>query len=94
MSELTMLPPPMGGDERLMAQIQAREARGLEALHAQYSQLVRSLGMGVLHNSADAEDLVQEVFLTVWTRAGTYDAAKGRPLPWLCTLTRRRAICG
>lgn len=94
MSELpkTTVAPVTETDEDLMALIQAGEVRGMELLHSRYTGLVRSLARGVLHNEADAEDLVQEVFLTVWTRAGSYDVSKGKPLPWLCTLTRRRAI--
>ena len=48
--------------------------------------------MKVLHNDADAEDLLQDVFLEIWDRAASYDPLKGRPLSWIATLTRRRSI--
>ena len=48
--------------------------------------------MKVLHNSADAEDLIQDVLVEIWHRAASYNPLKGRPLAWIATLTRRRAI--
>jgi RNA polymerase sigma-70 factor (ECF subfamily) len=48
--------------------------------------------MKVVHNDADAEDLLQEVFVEIWNRVGAYDPRKGRPLSWIATLARRRSI--
>ena len=79
-------------DEHLMATIQARDRGGLDLLHDRYSTLLKALSMKVLHNDADAEDLVQDVFIEIWDRAASYDSQKGRPLSWIATLTRRRAI--
>jgi RNA polymerase sigma-70 factor (ECF subfamily) len=50
------------------------------------------MSMKVLHNDADAEDLVQEVFMEIWDRAASYSPLAGRPLSWIATLTRRRSI--
>ena len=46
----------------------------------------------VLNNKADAEDALQEVFLRVWLRAGSYDPARGRGITWLIAITRNLAI--
>lgn len=35
---------------------------------------------------------MQDVYLTIWNRAGTFDPARGNPITWLATLTRNRAI--
>jgi RNA polymerase sigma-70 factor (ECF subfamily) len=48
--------------------------------------------MQVLHDEAEAEDVLQEVFLQVWDRADSYSPRKGKLVSWLCTLARRRAI--
>ena len=39
-----------------------------------------------------AEDILQDVYLKVWNRAGRYDAAKASPITWLCTIARNTAI--
>jgi RNA polymerase sigma-70 factor (ECF subfamily) len=75
-----------------MELIQARVHNGLDLLHARYARLLNGVSMQVLHNSADVEDLIQDVFVEIWNRAGSYDPLKGRPLSWICTLTRRRSI--
>lgn len=54
--------------------------------------MLKSIVMQVLHDDADAEDVLQEIFLQVWDRAASYSAGKGKVVSWLCTLARRRAI--
>lgn len=39
-----------------------------------------------------AEDAVQEAFIRIWTRASTFDASKGLPLPWLARIARNTAL--
>ena len=75
-----------------MKMIQAHGHNGLILLHDRYATLLKVLSMKVLHNSSDADDLLQDVFLEIWDRAASYNPLKGRPLSWLSTLTRRRSI--
>jgi RNA polymerase sigma-70 factor, ECF subfamily len=79
-------------DQHLMELVQDRVERGLDLLHDRYANLLKGVTMKVLHNDADAEDLLQDVFVEIWERAGSYDPLKGQPLSWIATLTRRRAI--
>jgi RNA polymerase sigma-70 factor (ECF subfamily) len=46
----------------------------------------------MLGNRSEAEDVLQEVFVTVWTKAESYQAALGSPLGWLVGITRNRGI--
>ncbi len=84
-------PAPVG-DETLMAQIQERAPEALAALYDRYSGILKSLIMGVIHNDAEADDLLQEIFMEIWNQAAHYSAQKGKPLGWIVTLTRRRSI--
>lgn len=79
-------------DEQLMAMLQQRDPVALEYLYDRHAAIVKSLGMKVVHNEAEAEDLLQEIFMEIWNRAAGYDPAKGKPLGWIVTLARRRAI--
>jgi RNA polymerase sigma-70 factor (ECF subfamily) len=99
MTQLTQSPTETAGsspseftDEQLMQMIQSHRHRGLDILHDRYATLLKGLIVKSLRNYADAEDLLQEVFLEVWNRAANYNPMKGRPLPWIATLTRRRSI--
>lgn len=40
----------------------------------------------------EAEEALQEAYLSVWRRAATFDATKGSAMTWLITLTRNRAV--
>ena len=75
-----------------MARIQDRESLALEELYDRYSGILKSLIMGVIHNDAEADDLLQEIFMEIWNQAAHYSAQKGKPLGWIVTLTRRRSI--
>jgi RNA polymerase sigma-70 factor, ECF subfamily len=88
----SLLPHPDSTDERLMELIKEHGEGGLTRLHERYGLLLKALSMNVLHNHSEAEELLQDVFVEIWKRAGTYDPLKGRPLAWIITLTRRRSI--
>ncbi len=90
-TQSTLEPVPIG-DEVLMARIQDREPAALAELYDRYSGILKSLIMGVIHNDAEADDLLQEIFMEIWNQAAHYSAQKGKPLGWIVTLTRRRSI--
>jgi len=47
---------------------------------------------GVVHEEAEADDVLQEIFLQVWEEASRYSPKAGKPLGWMVTIARRRAI--
>jgi RNA polymerase sigma-70 factor (ECF subfamily) len=79
-------------DEYLISAVQRREPEALQRLYERYHGLLRTVTMNVVHNSPDAEEILQDVFLHVWNRAETYCAERGKPVGWLVMLARRRAI--
>ncbi|GAT33325.1 RNA polymerase sigma-70 factor, ECF subfamily [Terrimicrobium sacchariphilum] len=90
--EITMDQITSGEDQELMEGLMQRVPQALERLHRRYRTVLRSIIMQVLHDEAEAEDVLQEVFLQVWDRADSYSPRKGKLVSWLCTLARRRAI--
>jgi RNA polymerase sigma-70 factor (ECF subfamily) len=79
-------------DERLMEMIQQQQPEALAHLYDRYASTIKAMIMRVLHNDAESDDLLQEVYVEIWNRATSYDPAKGKPLGWMVTLSRRRAI--
>jgi RNA polymerase sigma-70 factor (ECF subfamily) len=72
-------------------------AQDRAALHEFYDQTARplfSIACRMLGNVADAEDVIQDVFVQIWTKAAKFDAEKGRPFHWALALTRNRCIDG
>jgi RNA polymerase sigma-70 factor (ECF subfamily) len=79
-------------DESVLQRLNAGEQRAMGELWGRYAGLLFSQALRVLHNPAEAEDVVVEVFSEVWRRAGGYHPERARPAAWLVTLVRRRAI--
>lgn len=71
--------------------LKAGSASALEALYDLYGNLMYALALRILHNSQEAEDVVQEVFLSVWHRCN-YEPERGSLKTFLILLTRSRAL--
>ena len=76
----------------LMARVAKRERVAFEQLYDRYSNIIYATAMKFLREDADAQDVVQDVFIQIWDKAKLYDPAKGKPLTWALTLTRNRSI--
>lgn len=79
-------------DGELMARVRQRDAAAVRALYDRHSSMVYGLGLRILRDAPEAEDLVQDVFLHVWRRAELFDGERGQFAGWLVSLARNRAI--
>ncbi len=79
-------------DTRLMKAIANCDSRALARLYDRYSGILKALIIRVVHDDAEADDLLQEIFMQIWRQAKNYSPKKGQALGWIVTLTRRRAI--
>lgn len=87
-----VLAPGEVTDEQLMQQVQNGDEDSLAALQRRHEALLRTIIGRMVNNDSDVDDLVQEVLLSVWQHAASYDAEKGKALGWIVTLARRRTI--
>jgi len=76
----------------LLARVARRERAAFEQLYDRYANILYATAMKFLKEDADAQDVVQDVFIQIWDKAKLYDPAKGKPLTWALTLTRNRSI--
>src|SRR5215471_3434618 len=79
-------------DEVLMKHISRRRHEALAELYGRHSKRLRATIDGVVHEEAEADDVLQEIFLQIWEEAGRYSPKAGKPLGWMVTIARRRAI--
>ncbi len=99
-SETTTADPPGGGESTAqdshLVSLLSRMADGDEnALGEFYDATlgkVYGLALRITGKSEAAEDVAAEVYHQAWRQAGQYDAVRGRPLTWLLTVTRSRAL--
>ncbi len=79
-------------DEALMKAITDRKQPALEELYGRYGKTLKAVITHVVHEEAEADDVLQEIFLQIWRDASHYSPQAGKPLGWVVTLARRRAI--
>jgi RNA polymerase sigma-70 factor (ECF subfamily) len=83
-------------NEQELAALVTRITRGdedaLAALYDRTSRFVYGIALKIVGEAAAAEDVAMEVYLQAWRTAGSYDAERGRVLPWLITMARSRSL--
>jgi len=70
----------------------ARDAAALEVFYDRHHRVAFSLILRVVGIREDAEDVLADVFWQVWQQAARYEPSRGKPLAWLLTIARTRAI--
>jgi RNA polymerase sigma-70 factor, ECF subfamily len=78
-------------DEELMSELAAGRREALGPVHSRYASLVFGLAARSL-DRATAEEISQEVFLTVWQKAGTFDPSRGTLRAWVSQITQTRVL--
>ena len=80
-------------DEVLMQRVaESGDGRAFSELYDRYGGLVYGAGMRYLGDRTLAEDLVQDVFVSVWRNAASFDSSKAGFSTWVYRIARNRAI--
>ena len=79
-------------DRALMDAMRRRSGDALEALFKRHAGRVFAVARRILRNESEAEDVLEEVFWELWSRADRFDAGRGSPISYLMLLTRSRAL--
>ena len=87
-------PAPLSdqSDAELAREVARGDADALEELYNRYNRLVFSMAYGILKDYALAEDLAQEAFAALWTRAGRFDESRGVFRHWFLHLAHNRVL--
>ena len=79
-------------DEELLAALRAGHSEALGALFQRYGKAVRSIGIRILKDLAEAEDLVQDLFLFLQKNCAVFDRTKSSAHSWIIQMAYHRAI--
>ena len=79
-------------DVQILQRIAAGDQAALGELYDRFSRPLFSVALRVLHDSAEAEDVLHDVFVTLWDKAANFESSRGHAFSWALTLTRNRAI--
>jgi RNA polymerase sigma-70 factor, ECF subfamily len=79
-------------DDETMARLQSNHPESLQILFDRYARLVLSIARGIVRDSGEAEDVVQEVFLYVYKKSTLFDGSKGSVKNWIAQIALHRSL--
>ncbi|RKG87437.1 sigma-70 family RNA polymerase sigma factor [Corallococcus terminator] len=82
----------LSADRDLLRQVALGSAEAMRAVYARCSARAFAIAVRLLPTRADAEEVLQEIFLDVWRRAREFDPARGGLETWVTTIARTRSI--
>jgi RNA polymerase sigma-70 factor (ECF subfamily) len=78
--------------DRLLIRTGRNDQKAFAELYKRTSPALFGVCLRMLRDRTEAEEVLQETYITVWRRAAGFDAAKGSAITWLITLSRNKAI--
>jgi RNA polymerase sigma-70 factor (ECF subfamily) len=79
-------------DDELMMRVASRDENAFLALYDRYASRVYALVLHILRDPQTAEEITQEAYLKVWTRARSYLPGKAGFAAWLLSIARNTAL--
>ena len=79
-------------DPELITGVVKRDRHSFDLFYERYAQVVFNLCIRILRDEAEAQDVLQEIFLQIWRDAERFDASRASVKTWLFTIARSRAL--
>lgn len=96
MGLLTTMEEPVAydkmSDEKLLLRVAEGDKAAFQQLYQNTDKTIYGFILSILRNPQDSEEVMQELYLKVWTSAGSYQS-QGKPLAWMFTTLEIFAIC-
>lgn len=77
--------------ENYLSKIASRDSDALAALYQETSASVYSFALSILKNTHDAEDVLQDSYITIYSSASSYQP-HGKPMAWILTITKNLCL--
>ena len=74
-------------DEKLLLRVAEGDKAAFQQLYQNTDKTIYGFILSILRNPQDSEEVMQELYLKVWTSAGSYQS-QGKPLAWMFTIAR------
>jgi RNA polymerase sigma-70 factor (ECF subfamily) len=75
-----------------LVRIAGGDRAALRLIYQDTSAKLFGVCLRILNDRSEAEDVLQDVYVTVWRKAGTFDPGRASPITWLVAIARNRAI--
>ena len=76
----------------LIARCALRDQQALKRLYEKVSPYLNRVAFNIVQSDELSNEVLQDVFVQVWTNAGQYQAHRAKPMTWLTSITRYRAL--
>lgn len=83
---------PAYGEEELVLLLKQQSREAFNYLYKQYAAVLYGVVNKVVYDEQTAQDVLQDVFVKIWTNIAQYDAQKGRIYTWMINIARNAAI--
>jgi RNA polymerase sigma factor (sigma-70 family) len=75
-----------------LARVAAGDRAALRLVYQDTSAKLFGVCLRILNDRSEAEDVLQDVYVTVWRKAAAFDPGRASPITWLVAIARNRAI--
>ena len=75
-----------------LKRVPAGDRAALQTVYRLTSAKLFGVALRILGERGEAEDVLQEVYMTVWRRAADFDSDRASPMTWLIAIARNRAL--
>lgn len=82
----------MQNDNFLIQQLKDKDERALSLLYDKYAGAIYSVIIKMVRDEGKAQNLLQDTFMTVWDKAESYNASKGRFYTWVFRIARNKTL--
>ena len=82
----------MDADSELFARVVQRDREAFGQFYDRWASILFSVCVRILSDTAEAEDVLQEIFVQIWKDAARYDPRRASLKTWLFTIARSRAL--
>jgi RNA polymerase sigma factor (sigma-70 family) len=79
-------------EQELTAALKAKDDQAFSYLYDHYSGSLYSIILQIVKSPESANDILQEVFLSIWRKIESYDPTKGRLFTWMLNISRNASI--
>jgi RNA polymerase sigma-70 factor, ECF subfamily len=79
-------------DEALLARIAQQDRDAFTEFYDRHARILFSVAVRIVNDHAEAEEVLQEVFVQLWEKSQRYNSQLGKPLQWVLALARNKSI--
>lgn len=79
-------------EQQLVALLKQKDEKAFSYLYDHYSGALYNIVLQIVTDAELSNDVLQEVFVNIWRKIGTYDPQKGRLFTWMLNITRNASI--